>query len=64
MIDAWSNAFTGFHAIGAKLVDAGAVDVAEEVNALIYHLTDLDVKDPLHAAQRPGSARRYRSAGL
>jgi iron uptake system component EfeO len=52
MIDAWPNALTGFHAIEAKLFGAGAVDVAEEINALIYHLTDLDVKiryTPLNA---------------
>jgi iron uptake system component EfeO len=52
MIDAWPNALTGFHAIEAKLFGAGAVDVDEEINALIYHLTDLDVKiryTPLNA---------------
>ena len=40
-----------FH-LGGSFFGAGAVDVAEEINALIYHLTDLDVKiryTPLNA---------------
>jgi iron uptake system component EfeO len=43
-IDAWPNALAGFHAIEAKLFGANTTDVGEETNALIYYLTDLDIK--------------------
>ena len=43
-IDAWPNALTGFHAIEAKLFGANRMDVGEETDALIFHLSDLDVK--------------------
>lgn len=43
-IDAWPNAFLGFHAIEARLFGADAVDVREQTDALIFHLEDLSVK--------------------
>ena len=43
-IDAWPNALVGFHAIEAKLFGADVVDAANETDALIFHLADLDVK--------------------
>lgn len=51
-IDAWPNALTGFHAIEARLFGAKNVDVGGETKALVYHLTDLDLKihyTPLNA---------------
>lgn len=44
MIDAWPNALTGFHAIEAKLFGAKSLDIGDETGALVFHLTDLDVK--------------------
>jgi len=43
-IDAWPNAFTGFHAIEAKLFGARRTDVMPETEALIFYLTDLQAK--------------------
>jgi iron uptake system component EfeO len=43
-IDAWPNAVTGFHAIEAKLFGSGRLDVKPELEALIFHLTDLRAK--------------------
>jgi iron uptake system component EfeO len=43
-IDAWPNAATGFHAIEARLFGAGRLDVRDETDALIFHLTDLRSK--------------------
>ena len=43
-IDAWPNAVTGFHAIEAKLFGARRLDVQPELDALIFHLTDLRSK--------------------
>ena len=43
-IDAWPNAFTGFHAIEAKLFGARRTDVMPETEELIFYLTDLQAK--------------------
>jgi iron uptake system component EfeO len=43
-IDAWPNAVTGLHAIEAKLFGAQLMDIQPEIDALIFHLTDLRVK--------------------
>ncbi|HEY4366597.1 MAG TPA: EfeM/EfeO family lipoprotein [Steroidobacteraceae bacterium] len=43
-IDAWPNALSGFHAIEVKLFGARTTDIGAEVDQLIYHLTDLDIK--------------------
>lgn len=43
-IDAWPNAFLGFHAIEAKLFGAKRTDLKPETDALILNLEDLDVK--------------------
>jgi iron uptake system EfeUOB component EfeO/EfeM len=40
-IDAWPAGATGFHAIEAKLFDAGQTDVAGEVDALLRNLSDM-----------------------
>lgn len=39
-IDAWPDAVTGFHGIEAKLFGANRLDVQDETDALIVHLTD------------------------
>jgi len=43
-IDAWPNALTGFHAIEAKLFGAKDIGVQEQADALVFYLSDLDVK--------------------
>ena len=43
-IDAWPNAFTGFHAVEAKLFGAGRLDAKTETENLLFHLEDLQVK--------------------
>jgi iron uptake system EfeUOB component EfeO/EfeM len=43
-IDAWPNAVMGFHAIEASLFGREPANVAEQTDALIFHLADLDVK--------------------
>lgn len=50
-IDAWPNALMGFHAIEARLFGAGAVDVHDQVKALIFHLADLKAK--VHQIELP-----------
>ena len=46
-IDAWPNAFHGFHGIEAKLFGASRTDARDETDTLIAHLTDLraQIKD-------------------
>jgi iron uptake system component EfeO len=41
-IDAWPDAVAGFHGIEAKLFGANRLDVQEETDSLILHLTELD----------------------
>lgn len=41
-IDAWPDSLTGFHGIEAKLFRDNPSDVGDEVDALIFHLADLD----------------------
>jgi iron uptake system component EfeO len=43
-IDAWPNAAMGFHAIEAELFGHERGKVDEQTDALIFHLTDLEVK--------------------
>jgi len=43
-IDAWPDAHSGFHAIEARLFGADVVDVAEQTDSLIAHLTELDAQ--------------------
>ena len=43
-IDAWPNALTGFHAIEARLFGAKDIAVQEQADALVFYLSDLDVK--------------------
>jgi iron uptake system EfeUOB component EfeO/EfeM len=40
-VDAWPAGATGFHAIEAKLFGVGRTDVAGEVDALLYSLSDM-----------------------
>jgi iron uptake system EfeUOB component EfeO/EfeM len=41
-IDAWPDAVAGFHGMEVKLFGASSVDVGDEMNMLIVHLTDAD----------------------
>jgi iron uptake system component EfeO len=43
-IDAWPNADSAFHAIGAKLFGAGRTDVESDTDALVGHLGSLHAK--------------------
>ena len=43
-IDAWPNAFHGFHGIEAKLFGASRTDARDETDTLIAHLTDLQAQ--------------------
>ncbi|MEH2483842.1 iron uptake system component EfeO [Nitrobacteraceae bacterium AZCC 2146] len=43
-VDAWPNADTGFHAIEAKLFGANRIDVENETDALVDHLSNLHGK--------------------
>lgn len=43
-IDAWPNATHGFHGVEAKLFGASRTDAREETDALIAHLTDMQVQ--------------------
>src|SRR5580692_5973560 len=43
-IDAWPNADSGFHAIGASLFGAGRTDVQNDAGALVEHLGSLHGK--------------------
>jgi iron uptake system component EfeO len=41
-IDAWPNATTGFHSIEAKLFGTKEINVKNDVDSLVAHLTELD----------------------
>jgi iron uptake system EfeUOB component EfeO/EfeM len=43
-IDSWPNAVMGFHAIEADLFGRQSDKIAEQTDALIFHLANLDVK--------------------